>query len=649
MREKRNSDVTERLKKKANDRKKKEKFIRTRMWFYTFASMIFNDRGKIPPNIGNNIMITNNLYITKNSLSAIIIVNEFSNTTPISWTSDLLMKVKDKVPDVTIDFSFKNQRHYVDLHDKGLQSRMNTWAATLNNPFASPKSAARAARLLYAVDVLADGVKSYHTRTYITVRSTSGTVLSKAINEVCGYLSSIDALYRVVKSKMQTHLEYISIVSDKPDKTMKDVAYTLQTSETLAESLPTTQGMNDTEGSLLGVNKNNYMPYQINFRASSNAKNLYVGGRSGFGKTFLVVNWLLDFFALKYGIVIQDIKGTEFTAFTQACGGVVISLRQDSPIYVNTFVWNADAVLNGDYRTYTDRMLNFTKQQLMIMCDYQDKDDKSMGETLIETFLQSLYVNNGVLADNPNTWKNTEKITPFRAFEFFERYVSYEIRNKYGKVAQRAMDRLRMFLSPTGSYSHMFTQPVSYEDVLDSPVLTFDFGLIDSATTSDTVAFKLRFLYTRILSEEYCAYRKRKGLWTVDVMEESQIVDDEVMAMYTKAMTLGRAQNKINIMLGNSISALVDNKYAKASLENFNIFVLGVLNQSSIDYVVKEFNLREEDKETLNRIQIDPEFEYTFLLINRMQKNATTALLKAYVPDRVRNGKLFKVVDTVEK
>lgn len=636
------------LKKQAKEHRKKEKFIKLRMWISVIASSIFNDRGSIPPNIGNNIMITNNVYITKNSINGLILVCEFSNTTPMCWTSDLLNRVKDRVPDVQIDFTFKCKRVFYDLHDSGLQGRIRQWTATLNNPMSSQRNVERAARLLNSVDIISEGVKTYHTRIYITVRAKTGTALSRAMLEVESYLDSIGALYKTIKSNMTQHLEYATIISDKTNKAMKDVPYTLQTNETLAESMPVTQGLNDADGSLLGINTNNFTPYFVNFKASSNAKNIYVGGRSGFGKTYLVQNWLIDFYALKYGLLVMDVKGTEFTALTQAVGGTILSLRFDSPLYVNTYVWNAEAVKDNNYRGYADRMLNLTREQLMIMCNFQSTDDKSVGETLLDSFLQALYINRGVLVDNPNTWSKTNNLNPFVAYEFLERYVSFELRNKYGRVAQRVIDRLRMFMTKDGSCSHMFLRPIQYENILNSTALTFDFGLIEENSNPDAVAFKLKFLFMRILSDEYCAHRKKNGLWTVEVMEESQIVDDEIMEMYTKSMTLGRAQNKINIMLGNSISALAKNKLAAASLENFNIFVLGVLNNSSIEYVTREFALKEEDEETLHRICVDPEYEYTFLLVNRMQKNATTALLKAFVPERVSKGKLFRVVDVEE-
>ena len=106
---KEDTSVGARLRSQHKERKKKERFIRSRMWFSTFMSIITNDRGTIPPNIGNNILITNNMYVTKNSLSAVITIAEFSNVTNLAWTSYLLQTVKDKQPNVTIDYTFKNR------------------------------------------------------------------------------------------------------------------------------------------------------------------------------------------------------------------------------------------------------------------------------------------------------------------------------------------------------------------------------------------------------------------------------------------------------------------------------------------------------------------------------------------------------------
>ena len=121
-----------------------------------------------------------------------------------------------------------------------------------------------------------------------------------------------------------------------------------------------------------------------------------------------------------------------------------------------------------------------------------------------------------------------------------------------------------------------------------------------------------------------------------------------MLSIYAHEMTMRRSQNQITILLGNSIAALANNPVSRPLLENINLMVLGHLNNSSRTYLTKEYGLSDLHEELLERIQKDTAMLYTFLMINRMEKNATTALLQAPVSDAVRNSSLFRVVDTEE-
>ena len=63
---------------------KKERFLWVKVWISYLLSLFMKDRGKIPDNIGDKIMITNNLYITKLYLSTIIQITELGTYTPVT-------------------------------------------------------------------------------------------------------------------------------------------------------------------------------------------------------------------------------------------------------------------------------------------------------------------------------------------------------------------------------------------------------------------------------------------------------------------------------------------------------------------------------------------------------------------------------------
>lgn len=641
------AQLAKKLKQSGKKQSKRDRFIVPRMWVSTLVSTMFNDRGTIPPNIGNNIMVTNNLYITKNSLSSVIYIGEFSDDTPVGFCSDLIDDVKSKVKGVKVDITIKSQPYYIDLSASGMKSRIHTWESLLNSPTATERQARRAARQLYTVSVAESGEPMYKSRVYITVRATNGNTLNQGIAAVEGYLASC-ALYRNVKSKLKENLDFMSIMCDRTSKEMKNVGWMITSQQVLAEMFPQTQGLNDDKGTMFGLTRENNSPYWINFRRTANAKNIYVCAKSGFGKTFMVLSVIIDGYADGYNVCIMDIKGTEFTAFTKACGGVVLSMRADDTHFVNYFVMDVDEVGDEGYKVYFNKRIRLSKQRMMIMCQFTDVE-RAKGESLIDEFLEALYVNMGVTRDNPNTWQRTLELHPYVVYDLFEEYVSREVKEKYGEIATSALSRMRTYMHRKGNSAHIHQEAYKYRDVLESKVLTFDFGILEGSSSNiDPVIFQLRVMDMSMINDEYVAHKKKKGEWTMMILEESQVCADYLLEVYVRKMTLSRAQNQVTFLLGNAVSALQNNPVAKPLLESINIFVLGVLTESNQRYFVEENDLGSECKEKLRLIAEDTRYIHNFLLVNKMQAEATTAIVKTYVPKNVSQGKLFKVVDVEE-
>jgi hypothetical protein len=641
---KQNARAVTKLKQESKKRKKKERFLVARMWFATAVSALYNDRGVIPPNIGNNIYIGNNMYTTKNSLNAVIIVKELSTDTPVAVVSDLIAYVKGKVPNVSVDFTLKCRKHYVNIHGSDLKSRIITWTRTLDNPLVQDYQKRRAARLLYTVDIIKSGERIYKSHIYITLRAAVGSDLNKAIEQTETYLQKISAVYKVIKNDIKSHMEYMLLMSDKRSQKIRDFTTSILSRQTLSEMLPTTQGMNDSIGTFLGIDRESQAPYFINFRGTAKAKNIYIAATSGSGKTFLAQNWFLDMSVDDYNMCIMDLKGTEFIAFTEARGGIVLSMKPSSDLYINTFRLDPSECENKDKRIYYDNRFNLSKEMMLLLCDLP-QDFESRGEALLEEFLALLYLSYGVKAENINTWERSSQLTPYVVFDEFTKFLSKAIRDKYQDVADRMHMRLSIYMSRTGSNSHMFRTPIKYKDVLDTKVLTFNFGMLDSGTNTDRAMFRVRALFMSLLNDEYISYKASKGEWTGKVLEESGIADDYLLKLYAKDFMLRRSQNQVTILLGNSVSALADNDNAKGILENINILVIGVLHRSSRRYLIEEYGL-DKYRDKLELIHDAPDYENTFLLVNRMEKDATIAMLKAFIPERVVKGRLFRIVDT---
>lgn len=633
---------------RAKEKRKKERFIRTKMWLSTIMSTFFTDRGTIPDNIGNNILVLNNVVITKKSITSLILVIEMAETTPICWTSDILKYIKEQVSGVKIDVIIKGQRYFPDISPQGMSSREKSWTMTLDNP-AMPKDAVRrSARCLYSLDVARQGEKLYKGRTYVKIRSADATALKHATQLAEQYLiKNCGARIKTIKSNLDEHLSYVLMMSDKQPEHLKDIPPVIYSLQTFAESMPSVQGMNNMKGTLFGYDIRSNFPYMVDFRASASMKNILIEADSGFGKTFAVEWWLYPMHADDYNLCIMDIKGTEFAAITQALNGVTLSMRSTSTFYINTWTWNVNECFDGDYETYVNTQMRWSKEQIMLISAFRD-ENKAEGESLVEDFIHTLYRSIGADPNNRNTWYRTLQLNPYVVADYFNKYVSHEIRAKYPNTAVRMLDRVNIYMHRNGSNSHMYRDEYHYLEVLESSVLTFDFGILEASGAQDQVMFRIHVLFMTIVNDAFVSHKKSKGEWTVKVLEESQVVDDYLTEIYTREMTLRRAQNQITVLLGNSVSALAQNPASRPMLDNVSIMCLGRLNKSSRKFLQEEYGLTDLHEELLADIQSNPEMEHTFLLVNRLEKDATTALLRTPVTKEIANSELFKVVDVEE-
>ena len=639
--------VAEQLNSKAKEHRKRERFITTRMWISTLISYFFTDRGTIPDNIGNNILVTNNLYVTKNHLTAIILVTELSEATSVAWTSDLVRYVKDQTKGVVIDITMKGQRYHPDLTPSAMNSKERTWRDTLNNPFMPENYVRRAARCLYTLDVARTDKHMTKQRIYIKVRAKNGLQLRKGIEAVGTYFNSIGGQYKRLQSNIDEHIAYLTMMSDKRPKHLKDIPACIFSRQTFAESMPAIQGANDEKGVLMGFDNVSGFPYFVDFKATAAAKNIMIEALSGWGKSFLAGFWLYPFHADDFGLAIMDIKGNEFDAVTRALNGIKLSMRATSTHYINTFRWDPSEVFDGDTLMYAHERLRMSKERMLCICDLNERLT-SQAESLLEEFLSYVYKSVGATAENVNTWSRTDKLNPYVIYDLFNHYISNEIKVKYSEVYSKMLERLRIYMSRDGSKSHIYRDAYSYKDVLNTKCLTFDFGILETSSNNDPVLFHLKVMDMVAINDEYVSYRKKRGLWTVKLLEESQVVDDWLTKIYVREITLRRSQNQVTILLGNSIAALADNPLSRPIIENINILALGSLNLSSRKFLRDEFGLKTAELEILEDIQVNPDMQRKFLLVNRMEKDATTAILEANVSEEVSQSKLFKVVDTVD-
>lgn len=96
--------LRERKKEQEKKHGKKPHFLRMRMWVGYLVSLVAKDRGRVPDNIGNRMLITNNLAVTKGGMTSIVLLQNLSLDTPQCLLSRLVEELRRRGSAAVLDF-----------------------------------------------------------------------------------------------------------------------------------------------------------------------------------------------------------------------------------------------------------------------------------------------------------------------------------------------------------------------------------------------------------------------------------------------------------------------------------------------------------------------------------------------------------------
>lgn len=603
------------------------RFITSKMWLSYLVSLTTRDRGTIPENIGNNILITNNMYITKNFLSSVIQIVELSLDTPITFLGEMLIhELRKENCKAVVDFTVKNSRKDINLSDSGLKSRIQMWEKSEDNPYLLDKDKRRAVRLLYTVDEVRKGQVMMESRIFFTIRSNNGSDLAQAERIIYKYLAKIGCIFKPINTSLNDYLKYITLISDYKDKNTKTLPCIINSNKTLSQMLPNTHSPGVGKGVYCGTNTINNTPFRINFKDITMARNMYVITNSGGGKTALALNMCSSALEEGFNLGVMDVKGNEFATVVDSVGGATISLRETSDEYINTFKMIKEESTHETAERYFKNRLNFSKLQMVILSGAEDQNDIMSLEGFLDEFLNYLYAHLGVRADNLNTWDKTLELTPYKVYEYVDDFLNKPFKEKYKDVLNYITTNLRMFYSKTGSKSYIFTKELQYKDLLDRRAIRFDFGIL-AGTTYDATIFKLKFEYMSRINSEYVTSNFDKGIHTFKILEESQAVSEDVMESYAREYTLRRAQLQTTLLLGNSVDALVRNPKSMPLIETTTGLFIGKLNKSTTELIVKHFDIGNKEG-VIRHMSKHNRYNRHFLFINNMEPKALSPIIK---------------------
>lgn len=637
--------ISDRLNKQKAKKPKKERFETIRMWVYYLGSMIAKDRGTIPNNIGNKILITSNMYITKLYLSSIIQITSAGLNVPITTVQELTRYLRDKKCNAVVDATFKRQRMTLSVNDSGLTSRKRTWENTMDKDYITDKQKEMSARCLYTTEALENGTELCYTRVYITLRAKSGSELKRAENLAGKFLAGSSIFYLPITSNVKETLQYMSILSDKYTSDVKDAKALVTSDLTLAQMLPNTGAYNGSKGLWAGVNILNNSHYNIDFESITIARNVYLIAPSGVGKTVLSNNMISS--ALEksnWRACAMDIKGNELSNLCLAVNGLILDLTPKSREYINSFKMVADYVEYDESQEYFKDNFNLSKETMILLGNLDTSAEFNEANALIERFLNNVYNSIGVVPDNKNTWYRTDNLGAYEIYDLFVEFMTPPMMAEYSLCGKKLIDNLKSYMYRNGSKSYVFMKEFDMARVYSSKMVVFNFGMLMYGTDStriDAPLFRLKFSYSQRINSAYVAYNYTNKFETLKVLEESQIVPSDVLKKYVEEFTLRRAQRQTTLLLGNSIQALLDNEISKPLIENTRALFIGDLPKEAREKVIEAFDIQHL-RDLIMKVGSTEEYYNSFVFYNKMQPEPLVPVIKLILDENKAKTGYYK-------
>lgn len=616
---------------------KSEHFKWVKMWISYLVSLTMKDRGKIPDNIGDKILITNNTYITKLYMTTIVHVYELGQNTPITLLGILNGALRDRGNRAILDMTCKNSKYDFDPKNSGLQSRIRAWENNIDSDITSRRMRERSVRCLYTVEVAQSGKQLKNTRMFLSIRAKDIGTLNTAEKIIYDMLGQMGCTYMPAHSNIRDNLEYISLLGNRCYD-VKGCAPVMTTNVVLSQIVPNCGSINDRDGTYVGQNILNGSPYNIDFDSITVARNMYVVAPSGVGKTVLATNMAQSAYEENSACMFMDIKGNEYTAFINATNGYIVSLRPTSTEFINSWVMRKEDTDQEHAEAYFKSRIQFSKQQMIILSGVRDRQALLDLEELLDEFHDSLYTYKGASPTNMNSWVVTEDLTPYEVFDRFEAFLTPQKRQQYN-LHKSTIGTIRMYMSVNGTKSYVFKEEFDYAKILSSDTLSFDFGILGGTTISDIDEdlFRLKFLYMSKLNGDFTTRKYAEGRRTFKVLEESQVVSPEIMKMYVQEYTLRRSQKQDTLLLGNSVQALADADIAKPLIENTTGLFVGQLTLDARKIVMEQFGLQHLE-DYLKIPGSSNRFKNSFVFINNMQNKSLYPIIQVQI-EQGENGK----------
>lgn len=331
----------------------------------------------------------------------------------------------------------------------------------------------------------------------------------------------------------------------------------------------------DNDGIPFGVDVLNGETISFNLKKGNDSKTALVTAASGEGKSYMC-KMLFTFICGDPDIdtVVFDWEGSEYHNLGIIADAQTVTMNG---AYVNTMVIPKPTGNFEIDKEAKQRAIETTTTVFNVLSDVQ-KGMTTKQRAIFSDMMAYAYSKYGV-GEDMETWSNSENLNYYKLYSILVNDFILGTNKTY--IEEHGLEALKDFrnvLKPyfeeNGIYSKWFSNPISFNDFIDSKTIIFNFGMGSKAEIlTDETQITLAQLYAAHLTTLKASYNRANGRFTAVFIEELQryLLQPYSGIIVKNFVTGGRKMGLINFLITNSPSELISGSDIDSPLVKDNL------------------------------------------------------------------------------
>lgn len=513
------------------------------------------------------------------------------------------------------------------------------------------------------------GVKVMKSYIFIEVTAEDREILADCVRNLLVRLNSSGYIARDLM-QLRDYSKEFSLASIKPSmKTKTPVVPMTTTTQISSMTNSYEQGLvrTPTADVYIGHEIDNNYPAYISYSESTDKWVELILAESGGGKSLMGATRSLFASMHKNGTyrqVARDYKGDE--AWTNIArlvkGGKVISMNISNPSFINTFAITPNS---KKYGMTQKEMFNLCSSQtanmLAVLCGAGESDINSQTRARIESvcidIVKNAYRMNGILIEETKTYQKSNELD-FRPIMWDAIKMvtadskDYEEKHYDKNILSLIRNALQPYFSNTGEKNYLFNNSVDIEELMESPYITFNYGLKTGAgdkilTPSEKTYRTLQEMFFVTLYMGYNYANNKFTLYWIDDLQE-QLNNTLGIRELSQIITVGRSINMKPIMITNIVSTLLhsSNEVVDSIKKNISVATIGKAKEDEAKMLLDYLGYNDLFYKSRDVFSSIGKMRYSFLLVQNTAGDYSACISKVMLPKHIINSNIFKTTTT---